>query len=105
MALLHKAELVPSLIEVLTAWLPRQRWAGGADVSTLAPVGAYRLNDPAGTATATVIDAGCLVLTVRRLLDAHDDLNVDAGQQALRGTWPGNVEPVILATVRHRGPT
>lgn len=46
MALLHAATLTPSKLELLSAWLPTQPWAG--DVSALEQVGAYRFDDPQG---------------------------------------------------------
>lgn len=46
MALIHKATLNPSKLQLLTAWLPSRPWfAGGADIQQL---GAYRFDDPAG---------------------------------------------------------
>jgi hypothetical protein len=48
MATLYRATLTPSKIDLLRAWVPRQPWLGGADVSTLEAVGAYRFDDPDG---------------------------------------------------------
>jgi hypothetical protein len=48
MALLHRATLSPTKLAALTAWLPGRSWLGGADVSTLTQVGAYRFDDPRG---------------------------------------------------------
>lgn len=45
MALLHMANLVPSKLEILAGWLPGQPWYPGGG---LAPVGSFRLDDPAG---------------------------------------------------------
>jgi hypothetical protein len=46
MALIHKATLNPTKLQLLTSWLPRQTWiTGEADVEQ---VGAYRFDDPAG---------------------------------------------------------
>ncbi len=46
MALLHDATLVPSKLDLLTAWLPSQSWfTGDAEVVRVA---AYRFDDPAG---------------------------------------------------------
>lgn len=46
MALIHKATLTPSKLELLTAWLPGRPWfTGGAEIQQL---GAYRFDDPAG---------------------------------------------------------
>lgn len=48
MAVMHPyTTLVPSKLELLAAWLPEQPWFDG-DAGTLQPLGAYRLDDPAG---------------------------------------------------------
>jgi hypothetical protein len=47
MALLHHADLRPSKLELMAAWLPGQPWfADGSD--RLQPLGAYRFDDPDG---------------------------------------------------------
>ncbi|MGH8861353.1 MAG: CG0192-related protein [Jatrophihabitantaceae bacterium] len=48
MAVIYNAELVPSKIELLTAWVAEQPWLDGADVSSLRALGAYRFDDPDG---------------------------------------------------------
>jgi hypothetical protein len=47
MALLHRAELHPSKLELLAAWLPGRDWYAGS-AADLARVAAYRFDDPAG---------------------------------------------------------
>lgn len=47
-ALLYQATLTPSKIDLLSAWIPAQPWLGDTDPSTLAPIGAYRFDDPDG---------------------------------------------------------
>jgi Maltokinase N-terminal cap domain len=48
-AVIHPTTLVPSKLELLTAWLPRQDWwVGGLSGSPLAKVGGFRLDDPTG---------------------------------------------------------
>ncbi|SCE92579.1 CG0192-related protein [Micromonospora mirobrigensis] len=47
MALLHRAELRPSKLELLAAWLPRRSWFAGGD-GPVERVAAYRFDDPAG---------------------------------------------------------
>ncbi|MBB5787494.1 CG0192-related protein [Jiangella mangrovi] len=46
MALIHRATLQPTKLELLAAWLPSQAWAAGT--GAVQPVGAYRFDDPAG---------------------------------------------------------
>jgi hypothetical protein len=47
-ALLYKATLTPSKIELLQTWIPQQPWLGGADASAVETVGSYRFDDPGG---------------------------------------------------------
>ncbi|WP_116949219.1 CG0192-related protein [Jiangella endophytica] len=46
MALIHRATLRPSKLELLTTWLPGRPWAAGA--GEVQAAGAYRYDDPAG---------------------------------------------------------
>ncbi|MGW5667435.1 CG0192-related protein [Micromonospora sp. NPDC003776] len=48
MALLHRAELRPTKLELLAAWLPGRPWFEGAADADLERVAAYRFDDPAG---------------------------------------------------------
>ncbi|ACQ79594.1 aminoglycoside phosphotransferase [Beutenbergia cavernae DSM 12333] len=49
MAEIHRTTLTPSKVELLTAWLPRQRWYRSAGVPpVLTRRGGFRLDDPAG---------------------------------------------------------
>jgi hypothetical protein len=50
MALIHRATLSPSKLELLSAWLPDRPWSGGG--STYEQLGAYRFDDPAGAVGA-----------------------------------------------------
>ena len=46
MAIVHKADLRPSKLELLSAWLPSQDWYTGTD--EVDRVATFRLDDPAG---------------------------------------------------------
>jgi hypothetical protein len=48
MALIYNADLVPSKIELLAAWVPGRPWLDGADVSALTQLDAFRFDDPDG---------------------------------------------------------
>lgn len=48
MALLHKADLTPTKIELLTGWVPAQPWFEGDADAALTNVAAYRFDDPDG---------------------------------------------------------
>ncbi|MFI2711581.1 hypothetical protein ACH495_15775 [Micromonospora sp. NPDC018662] len=48
MALLHRAELRPSKLELLVGWLPGRQWFAGEADAPVSRVAAYRFDDPAG---------------------------------------------------------
>jgi hypothetical protein len=48
MALLYKAQLVPSKLELVAAWAPKQRWFAGETDAAFASVASFRFDDPAG---------------------------------------------------------
>ncbi|MFV2022943.1 CG0192-related protein [Micromonospora sp. LOL_023] len=48
MALLHRAELRPTKLELLAAWLPGRDWYQDPGAGELTRVAAYRFDDPAG---------------------------------------------------------
>lgn len=48
MALLHRAELKPTKLELLAAWLPGRPWYQRRDAADLVRVAGYRFDDPAG---------------------------------------------------------
>ena len=47
-AIIHDTTLVPSKLDLLTAWLPRQPWFRGASGPDLVKAGGFRIDDPAG---------------------------------------------------------
>src|SRR3954469_13492171 len=48
MALLHQAQISPTKLELLTAWLPARGWYRAADGAQLERVAACRFDDPRG---------------------------------------------------------
>ncbi|MET0491926.1 MAG: hypothetical protein ABW000_02220 [Actinoplanes sp.] len=48
MALLHRAELTPTKLELLQGWLPGRPWFQGEASAALTRVAAFRFDDPAG---------------------------------------------------------
>jgi hypothetical protein len=48
MALLYKAQLVPSKLELVAGWAPQQRWFAGQADADLANIASFRFDDPAG---------------------------------------------------------
>jgi hypothetical protein len=47
-AVIHRTTLVPSKLELLTAWLPSRPWYRGTATPNLHRSGGFRLDDPAG---------------------------------------------------------
>jgi hypothetical protein len=66
MALLHRATVRPSKLELLAGWVPDRRWGAAAAGTELEQLGAYRFDDPAGeVGTETfVLRAGDTLLHV-----------------------------------------
>jgi len=48
MAIIHRATLRPSKLELLAGWVPGRPWGGAAAGTELEQVAAYRFDDPAG---------------------------------------------------------
>jgi hypothetical protein len=48
MAIVYQADLRPSKLELLAAWLPSRPWYSGPGTAELTRVAAYRFDDPAG---------------------------------------------------------
>ncbi|GAA3348305.1 hypothetical protein GCM10020358_66290 [Amorphoplanes nipponensis] len=48
MALLHRADVTPTKLELLAGWLPGRPWFQGTPSAELVRVSAYRFDDPAG---------------------------------------------------------
>ena len=106
MALLHKATLTPSKLELLAGWLPTRAWfSGSADVQQ---VGAYRFDDPAGEVgieALLVRDAAGAVLHVpltyrgAPLAGAEDSLigTLDHSVLGPRWVYDGCADPVWAA--------
>ena len=66
MAVIHRATLRPSKLELLAAWVPGRPWGGAASAAGLEQVAAYRFDDPAGEVGAEtfVLRAGDTLLQV-----------------------------------------
>ncbi|HEX6869669.1 MAG TPA: hypothetical protein VF163_01110 [Micromonosporaceae bacterium] len=48
MAMLYRADLAPSKVELLAAWLPTRAWFRGRDAAGLVRLDSYRFDDPDG---------------------------------------------------------
>jgi hypothetical protein len=110
MATLHSAELRPTKIELLSAWIPTQSWASSADTSALESVGAYRFDDPDGNvgvethllraADGQIIQVP-LTYRARALDDADSSLITKMHHSVLGERWvyDASVDPVFARTL------
>jgi hypothetical protein len=108
MALLHDATLVPSKLDLLTAWLPGRSWFTGD--AELQRMGAYRFDDPAGEVGVEtfLVRAGGepvfqVPLTYRSAaLAGKDDLLLGTSEHSVLGTrwvYDGCADPVWAAAL------
>ena len=87
MAIIHKAELHPTKLELLEGWLPHQAWftAPGA---TLRKMGSFRFDDPEGeVGLETILVAG--------------DSTVYQVPLSYRGAPLRDAEPALMGTMQH----
>ena len=110
MALLHRAELRPTKLELLAGWLPAQPWYAGGAGAGIERVAAYRFDDPAddvGIETILVrVGAGPLhqvPLTYRAApLDGGDAWHVGTCEHSVLGRrwiYDGCGDPVYQAAL------
>jgi Maltokinase N-terminal cap domain len=93
MALLHRAELRPTKLELLAAWLPRRPWYRGPAAPRLTRVGSYRFDDPDGEVglETLIVHAGDgwlmqVPLTYRATpLDGRDRFLVGSAEHSVLG--------------------
>ena len=66
MAIIHRADLRPSKLELVGGWVPTRPWGGAATGTELEQVAAYRFDDPAGEVGVEtfVVRAGDVLLHV-----------------------------------------
>lgn len=106
MAIVHKADLRPSKLELLSAWLPSQDWyTGSAEVDREAT---FRLDDPAGEVgiETFIVRSGAAVfhvpLTYRGAPLDGGRLVGELEHSVLGHRWvyDGPSDPVYVATTR-----
>ena len=91
MAILHRATLQPTKLEILSAWAPAQAWAAGEAGGPLSIVGSYRFDDPdgeVGIETVLMATAGGSVLQVPLTYRARP---LDGAEGALLATTEHSV--------------
>ncbi|MGH8889321.1 MAG: CG0192-related protein [Acidothermaceae bacterium] len=87
MALIHKATLQPSKLQLLTGWLPSRSWF--PDGTEIRQLGSYRFDDPAG---AVGVEAF--------LLEASDEAIVHV-PLTYRGAPLAGAEEFLIGTTEH----
>jgi len=91
MALLHKAELTPTKIELLTEWVPAQSWFVGDSGVELTNVAAYRFDDPAGAVGIETILVQAGTGPVLQVPVTYRDAPLAGAEAALVGTTEHSV--------------
>ncbi|MEV4718923.1 hypothetical protein AB0J94_17180 [Micromonospora noduli] len=112
MALLHRATLHPTKLDLLTAWLPDRQWFAGPTGVEMVIRGAYRFDDPAGEVGIETMLVGAadgpvhhVPLTYRAApLDGADAWLVGITEHSVLGrrwVYDGCVDPVYAAALAH----
>jgi hypothetical protein len=89
MALLYRADLTPSKLDLLSAWLPTRPWYSGSATPSLRREASYRFDDPAG-------EVGVEIMLVR-----GDDGPLFQTPLTYRGAPLGGAEEWLLGTSEH----
>ncbi|MFI6780230.1 hypothetical protein [Micromonospora sp. NPDC050276] len=112
MALLHKATLRPTKLELLATWLPSRPWFAGPTGAEVVSRGAYRFDDPAGEVGIETMLIGTadgpvhhVPLTYRAApLDGADAWLVGTTEHSVLGrrwVYDGCGDPVYAAALAH----
>jgi len=93
MAVVHQTTMVPTKLELLTQWLPKQDWyAGGPAGPHLARAGGFRLDDPAG-------EVGIEFMAVRD--DAAREATAYHVPMTYRGAALAGADAALIGTAEH----
>jgi hypothetical protein len=91
MALLYQAELHPTKLELLAAWLPGQNWYQGDPRAGIVRVAAYRFDDPAGVVGIETVLVRTSDEVVHQVPLTYRDAPMDGGDGWLIGTTDHSV--------------
>src|SRR6476646_399803 len=99
MAIVHKgASIVPTKLEMVTEWMPRQRWYHGkGHVPQLRRVGGFRFEDPAGAVgveTLLLVDERARRPFCYQVPLTYRGAPLEGAERALLGT----MEHIVLGT-------
>ncbi|GGO24683.1 CG0192-related protein [Micromonospora parathelypteridis] len=112
MALLHRATLRPTKLELLAAWLPGRPWFSGPTGVEVVSRGAYRFDDPAGEVGIETILVGTADGPVHQVPLTYRAAPLDGAAGWLVGTvehsvlgprwvYDGCADPVYAAALAH----
>lgn len=109
MAIIHRSTLVPSKLQVASAWAGDQPWWPGGTLSDGEKLGAYRFDDPAGRVgiEGIVVRVGAAIVQV---FLTYRDAPLVGAERALLGTmehsvlgiryvYDGCADPVAVAAL------
>ncbi len=91
MAILHRATLQPTKLEILAAWVPSQNWAADAATGPLSIAGSYRFDDPAGEVGIETMLLATAAGTVLQVPLTYRAQPLAGAQSALLGTTEHSV--------------
>ncbi len=96
MAIVHKgASIVPSKLELLTGWMPGQRWyAGKGRIPQLERVGGFRFEDPEGQVGVEVVlvaDRAASPVVVYQVPLTYRGAPLEGAEHVLIGTMDHSV--------------
>ncbi|WP_341715778.1 hypothetical protein QQG74_17175 [Micromonospora sp. FIMYZ51] len=94
MALLHRAEIRPTKLELLATWLPGRDWYQGDTDAQVARVAAYRFDDPAGEVGIETLLVRAGTGPVHQVPLTYRGAPLDGAEEWLVGT----VEHSVLGT-------
>ncbi|MBQ1033655.1 CG0192-related protein [Micromonospora sp. SD19] len=112
MALLHRATLHPTKLNLLTAWLPDRQWFAGPTGVEVVSRGAYRFDDPAGEVGIETMLVAAADGPVHQVPLTYRATPLDGAEQWLVGTtehsalgrrwvYDGCADPVYAAALAH----
>jgi hypothetical protein len=91
MALLHRAKLHPTKLELLAAWLPSRPWYQGQDTHDIVRVAGYRFDDPAGAVGIETMLVKAGDGPIHQIPLTYRDAPLDGGDRWLVGTTEHSV--------------
>jgi len=86
MALLHRAELRPTKLQLLAAWLPGRRWYEGNGEAKVARLSSFRFDDPAGAVGIETILVSAGSGPIHQVPLTYRDAPLPGGERWLVGT-------------------